>query len=50
MFLHLAHTKTPVFQESQKFTLECYRLTKDFPQDERFAMVQQIRRAHFLLT
>jgi|SRR6185295_13157912 len=45
MFLHLAHTKTPVFQESQKFTLECYRITKDFPKDEKFAMVQQIRRA-----
>src|SRR4249919_721738 len=45
MFLQLAHTKTPVFQESKKFTLECYRITKDFPKDERFAMVQQIRRA-----
>jgi four helix bundle protein len=45
MFLQLAHTKTPVFQESKKFTLECYRITKDFPQDERLAMVQQIRRA-----
>jgi four helix bundle protein len=45
MFLQLAHTKTPVFQESTKFTLECYRITKDFPKDEKFAMVQQIRRA-----
>src|SRR5437762_12720352 len=45
MFLQLAHTKTPVFQESKGFTLECYRITKDFPPDERFAMVQQIRRA-----
>lgn len=26
-------------------TLECYRITRDFPQEERFAMVQQIRRA-----
>ena len=45
MFLQLAHTKKPVFQESKKFTLECYRITKDFPAEERFAMVQQIRRA-----
>jgi four helix bundle protein len=45
MFLHLAHTKTPVFRESEKFTLECYRITKDFPQEERFSIVQQIRRA-----
>lgn len=45
MFLDLAHTKTDVFQASKKFTLECYRVTKDFPHEERFAMVQQIRRA-----
>jgi len=45
MFLQLAHTKTPVFQESKKFILECYRITKDFPKDERFARVQQMRRA-----
>ena len=45
MFLQLAHTKTSVFQESKKLTLECYRITKDFPADERFSIVQQIRRA-----
>src|SRR5687767_12323870 len=45
MFLHLAHTKKDVFQESKKFTLECYRITKDFPSEEKFAMIQQIRRA-----
>lgn len=45
MFLDLAHTKKPVFEASKQFTLECYRITKDFPSDERFAMVQQIRRA-----
>jgi len=45
MFLQLAHKKTPVFQESKKIILECYRITKDFPQDEKFAMVQQMRRA-----
>ena len=45
MFLQLAHTKTPVFQESQNLALECYPITKLLPSDERFAMVQQIRRA-----
>lgn len=45
MFLQLAHTKKDVFQEAKKLTLECYRLTKDFPSEEKFAMVQQIRRA-----
>lgn len=45
MFLQLAHTRTPVFEQSKKLALECYRITKDFPQEERYAMVQQIRRA-----
>jgi four helix bundle protein len=45
MFLQLAHTKKDSFQESKKLVLECYRLTKEFPPDEKFAMVQQIRRA-----
>lgn len=45
MFLQLAHTKTPVFLESKKLALECYRITKDFPPEEKFAIVQQIRRA-----
>jgi four helix bundle protein len=45
MFLQLAHTKLNVFQFSQDLALECYRLTKLFPNDEKFAMVQQIRRA-----
>ena len=45
MFLQLAHTKTEIFQQSKKLALECYRVTKDFPNEERFAIVQQIRRA-----
>ncbi|HYC39964.1 MAG TPA: four helix bundle protein [Chitinophagaceae bacterium] len=45
MFLHLAHTTTDVFRESKKFVLECYRITRDFPAEEKYAMVQQIRRA-----
>lgn len=45
MFLNLAHTKLDVFQQSRKLTLECYRITKEFPSDEKYAMVQQIRRA-----
>jgi len=44
MFLELSHTKTPVFQQSENLALESYRITKTFPADERFAMVQQIRR------
>jgi four helix bundle protein len=45
MFLQKTHTKLHVFQISEKMTLECYKITKQFPSDERFAMVQQIRRA-----
>jgi four helix bundle protein len=45
MFLELTHTKKPVFLESKKFIQECYRVTKYFPLEQRFAMVQQIRRA-----
>ncbi len=45
MFLTLSHTKLTVYQYSESLTLECYRVTRYFPQDERFAIVQQIRRA-----
>jgi len=45
MFLQLGHTQKDVFKASKAFTLECYRLTKDFPSEEKFSMVQQIRRA-----
>jgi len=45
MFLQLAHTKLDVYQVSQQLALECYKATKKFPVDERFALVQQIRRA-----
>jgi four helix bundle protein len=45
MFLNLKHTKLDIFLATKSFTLECYKVTKTFPADERFAMVQQIRRA-----
>jgi four helix bundle protein len=45
MFLQLAHTKLDVYTFSQKMALECYRITKQFPNEEKFALVQQIRRA-----
>ena len=45
MFLELAHTKLDVYQVSQELVLECYRITKQFPNDEKFALTQQIRRA-----
>lgn len=45
MFLQLAHTKLNVFSASQELALECYRITKKFPEFEKFAMSSQIRRA-----
>ena len=45
MFLELAHTKLKVYGFSRQFSLECYKITKCFPPDERFALMQQIRRA-----
>ena len=45
MFLELAHTKLDVFRISKEFVLSCYKETRSFPPDERFAMIQQIRRA-----
>lgn len=44
MFLQLAHTKLSVFLKSRDLVLECYKLSRNFPTDERFALVQQIRR------
>lgn len=45
MFLQLSHTKLDIFQISKSLTLECYRVSKLLPPEERFAMLQQIRRA-----
>ena len=45
MFLNLAHTKLEIYKFSQELALECYKVTKKFAQEERFALVQQIRRA-----
>jgi hypothetical protein len=47
MFLQLAHTKLDVYQFSQELALECYKITKLFPSDEKYAMVQQIKRTAF---
>ena len=45
MFLELSHTKLDVFSVSKALVLACYRETKSFPSEERFAMTSQIRRA-----
>src|SRR4051812_37887906 len=45
MFLQLEHTKLDVFGISRQFVISCYRETKLFPSEEKFALTQQIRRA-----
>lgn len=45
MFLKLSHTKLDVYKMSQELALECYRITRQFPSDERYSMTQQLRRA-----
>ena len=45
MFLQLNHQKLDVFMVAKSFTLECYKFTKQLPPEEKFNMVQQVRRA-----
>ena len=45
MFLTLNHQKLDLYTFSRKFVLECYKLTKQLPPDEKFGMISQIRRA-----
>jgi four helix bundle protein len=45
MFLQLNHQQFDVYKITRLFVKECYFATKTFPTDERFSMVQQIRRA-----
>jgi four helix bundle protein len=45
MFLTLNHQKLEVYTSSTAFVLECYRLTKSLPADEKFGMISQLRRA-----
>ena len=45
MFLKLNHQSLDIYSVSKVFVLECYKLTKQLPQDEKFGMISQIRRA-----
>jgi four helix bundle protein len=45
MFLQLNHQKLDVYQSARTFCKECYKVSKIFPPEERFNMVQQVRRA-----
>ena len=34
-----------VWQKAHRLTLDVYRVTKDFPSDERFGLIAQLRRS-----
>ena len=38
-------SKLKVWQKAHNFTVNLYKITKDFPSDERFGLTNQIRRA-----
>lgn len=44
MFLELAYTKLDVFIVSKEFVLAGYNKIKDFPAEDKFCMISQIRR------
>ena len=45
MFLNLNHQKLDIYSFSRSFVLECYKLTKVLPAEEKFGIISQIRRA-----
>jgi four helix bundle protein len=45
MFLELSHTKLDVFKVARVFVFSSYKETKNFPSEEKFGMITQIRRA-----
>lgn len=45
MFLTLSHTQLEVYKSTYALTLESYKLIKKLPDEERFNLISQIRRA-----
>jgi four helix bundle protein len=45
MFLKLDHQNLDIYKPVRLFVSACYRVTRTLPADERFNMIQQIRRA-----
>jgi four helix bundle protein len=45
MFLKLNHQQLDVSRFSRPLVIECYKITKSFPSEERFILAAQIRRA-----
>jgi four helix bundle protein len=45
MFLQLAHTKLDIYTNTRKLVAACYSAIAAFPIEERYGLVQQIKRA-----
>jgi four helix bundle protein len=45
IMLNLGHKKLQVYQVAINMVKEVYKLTNDFPADERFGLISQLRRA-----
>lgn len=45
MFLPLRHTKLDVYKVASELMLECYKLALHFPEQEKFNLCSQVRRA-----
>ena len=45
MFLILNHQKLDIYAASKTLVIECYKLTKILPHEEKFGMISQVRRA-----
>ena len=45
MFLQLGHTKLDIYAVTRQFVKECYVVVNQFPNEEKFILTQQIKRA-----
>jgi four helix bundle protein len=45
MFLVLNHQKLKVYSISKRIVIECYKLSDQFPQSEKYGLASQIKRA-----
>ena len=45
MFLQLGHNKLDVYTIARQFVKECYTAVNQFPAEEKYVLVQQIKRA-----
>ena len=45
MFLTLNHTKLDIYTITRQFVKECYQAVTRFPSEEKYILIQQIKRA-----